>query len=179
LAPGNRVGETAVPGWRPDAQGNLKKLRFPPRNRLPGTQLRQENYASLDGNHPRSVKWNQPCEDRGKTDERNWLEKAVVRQGPTSIYYIYILYPGMNPDEGPWKVEVHGNDVNWDCYPRTDDFAQEFADLDDALRYANGEDDSYFAESTVPATRSYWPWERPPESYVIIEFGPRRPAKGK
>ena len=39
---------------------------------------------------------------------------------------------------------------------------REFANLDDALRYANGEDDSYFAESTLPARRSYWPWERPP-----------------
>jgi hypothetical protein len=92
----------------------------------------------------------------------NWLEKAVVRQGPTSIYYSYILYAGATPDEGPWMVEVHGNDVNWEYYPRTDDFSQEFADLDDALRYANGEDDSYFAESTLPARRSYWPWERPP-----------------
>jgi hypothetical protein len=75
-------------------------------------------------------------------------------------------------------VEVHGNDVNWDCHPRTDDFSREFCDLDDALRCANGEDDSYFAERTVPARRSYWPPERPAESYVIIEFGPRRPSKG-
>jgi hypothetical protein len=47
--------------------------------------------------------------------------------------------------------------VNWEFLPRPDDFSQEFADLDDALRYANGEDDSYFAESTVPAQRSLWP----------------------
>ena len=107
----------------------------------------------------------------------NWLQKAVVRQGPTSIYYTYIVYAGATPEEGPWKVEVHGNDVNWEYFPRTDDFSQEFADLDDALRYANGEDDSYFAESTVPAERSYWPWERPPESHTIIEFGPHRPSK--
>ena len=105
----------------------------------------------------------------------NWLQTAVVRQGPISIYYTYILYAGVSPEEGPWKVEVHGNDVNWEYYPRTDDFSREFADLDDALRYANGQDDSYFAENTLPATRSYWPWERPPESSVIIEFGPRRP----
>jgi hypothetical protein len=25
--------------------------------------------------------------------------------------------------------------VNWEYYPRTDDFSREFADLDDALRY--------------------------------------------
>jgi hypothetical protein len=54
----------------------------------------------------------------------------------------------------------------------------EFADLDDALRHANGENDSYFAERTVPSRRSYWPWERPAKAYVIIEFGPRRPSKG-
>ena len=74
---------------------------------------------------------------------------------------------------------MHGNDVNWEYHPRTDDFSQEFAELDDALRYANGEDDSYFAQSTVPAKRSYWPWERPAESYVIIERGPRRTSKGE
>jgi hypothetical protein len=75
-------------------------------------------------------------------------------------------------------VQIHGNDVNWEYYPRMDDFSQEFADLDDALRYANGEDDSYFAERTVPARRSCWPWERPAESHLVIEFSPRRPAKG-
>ena len=107
----------------------------------------------------------------------NWLQKAVVRQGPDSIYYTYILYAGTRPDEGPWRVEVHGNDVNWEYFPRSDDFSQEFADLDDALRYANGEDDSYFAQRTVPAERSFWPWERPPQSDLIIEFGPRRPSK--
>jgi hypothetical protein len=41
--------------------------------------------------------------------------------------------------------------VNWEYFPRTDDFSREFADLDDVLRYANGENDSYFAESTVRA----------------------------
>jgi hypothetical protein len=75
---------------------------------------------------------------------------------------------------------VHENDVNWEYHPRTDDFSQEFADLDEALRYANGEDDSYFAESTAPARRSYWPRERPAEAYVIVEFGPRRrPSQGE
>ena len=64
----------------------------------------------------------------------NWLQKAVVRQGPDSIYYTYILYAGARPEEGPWLVEVHGNDVNWEYFPRTDDFSQEFTDLDDALR---------------------------------------------
>jgi len=73
---------------------------------------------------------------------------------------------------------VNGNDVNWDYHPRTDDFSQEFADVDEALRYANGEDDSYFAERTVPARRSCWPRERPAESYVIIESGPRRTSEG-
>ena len=102
----------------------------------------------------------------------NWLEKAVVRQGPTSIYYTYIVYAGATPEAGPWKVEVHGNDVNWEYFPRTDDFSQEFADLEDALRYANGEDDSYFAQSTVPAKRSYWPGERPPESHMIPGLRP-------
>ena len=53
----------------------------------------------------------------------------------------------------PWMVQVHGNDVNWEYFPRTDDFSQEFADLEDALPYANGEDDSYFAQTTVPAKR--------------------------
>ena len=82
----------------------------------------------------------------------------------------------------PWMVQIHGNDVNWDYHPRTDDFSQKFADLDDALRYTNGEDDSYFAESTVPARRSYWPWERPPESYVVIDLvraGHRRAANNR
>ena len=37
---------------------------------------------------------------------KNWLQKAVVRQGPDSIYYTYILYAGARPEEGPWKVEV-------------------------------------------------------------------------
>src|SRR5262249_9062945 len=73
----------------------------------------------------------------------NWLKNAVVRQGPTSIYYTYIVYGDANPEKGPWKVQVHGNDVNWEFFPREDDFSQEFADLEDALRYANGEDDSY------------------------------------
>ena len=81
----------------------------------------------------------------------NWLEKAVVRQGSTSIYYTYILYAGATPEVGPWKVAVHGNDVNWEYFPETDDFSQEFTDLDEALRYANGSDDSYFAQNTVPA----------------------------
>jgi hypothetical protein len=76
----------------------------------------------------------------------NWLEKAVVRQGPTSIYYTFIIYAAATPEQDPWKVEVFGNDVNWEFFSRPDDFSQEFADLDDALRYANGEDDSYFAE---------------------------------
>jgi hypothetical protein len=107
----------------------------------------------------------------------NWLHKAVVRQGPDSIYYTYILHAGGTPEVGPWKVEVHGNDVNWEYFPRTDDFSQEFADLEDALRYANGGDDSYFAQRTVPAKRSCWPSEHPPQSHVIIEFGPRRPSK--
>jgi hypothetical protein len=107
----------------------------------------------------------------------NWLQKAAVRQGPTSIYYIYILYAGVSPEEGPWMVEVHGNDVNWEYHPLTDDFSQEFANLDDALRYANGEDDSYFAERTVPARRSCWPRERPAESYVVFEFGSCRPSQ--
>ena len=106
----------------------------------------------------------------------NWLEKAVVRRGPDSIYYTYIVY-GATPETGPWKVEVHGNDVNWEYYPRSHEFSQEFANLDDALRYANGEDDSYFGQSTIPAKRSYWPLERPPESYTIIECTPRRPSK--
>jgi hypothetical protein len=52
------------------------------------------------------------------------------------------------------------NDVNWECYAQTEDFSQEFADLDAALQYANIEDESYFAESTVPAQRSWWPWKR-------------------
>jgi hypothetical protein len=133
----------------------------------------------LAGNSSAPGKWNQPSEDRGQLTRENWLEKAVVRQGPTSIYYTYILYAGTTPDEGPWQVEVHGNDVNWEYHPRTDDFSQEFAELDDALRYANGEYDSYFAERTVPARRSYWPRERPAESYVIIELGPRRTSKGE
>src|SRR5215469_102303 len=102
----------------------------------------------------------------------NWLEKAVVRQGSTSIYYTYILYAGASPEVGPWNVVVHGNDVNWEYFPETVDFSQEFTDFDDVLRYANGEDDSYFAQSTVPAARSHWPWERPPQSHTIIEFGP-------
>jgi hypothetical protein len=38
----------------------------------------------------------------------NWLEKAVVRQGPTSIYYIYILYAGVSPDEGPGRSRCTG-----------------------------------------------------------------------
>ncbi len=113
-----------------------------------------------------------------KLTRENWPQKAVVRQGPTSIYYTYIVYAGAIPEAGPWKVQIHGNDVNWDYYPRTDDFSQEFADLDDALRYANGEDGSYFAERTVPAARPYWPRERPPESHMIIEFRPRRRSRG-
>jgi hypothetical protein len=75
-------------------------------------------------------------------------------------------------------VQVFGNDVNWEFFPQPDDSSQEFSDVDDALRYANGEDDSYFAESTVPAQRSFWPWEHPPQSSTIIEFSPRRPSKG-
>jgi hypothetical protein len=59
----------------------------------------------------------------------NWLQNAVVRQGPTSIYYTYIVYGGVNPEKGPWKVQVHGNDVNWEFFPRDDDFSQEFDDL--------------------------------------------------
>jgi hypothetical protein len=59
----------------------------------------------------------------------NGLERAVVRQGSTSTYYIYILYAGVSQEEGLWMVEVHGNDVNWqydpltDDYPLTDDFS--------------------------------------------------------
>jgi hypothetical protein len=67
--------------------------------------------------------------------------------------------------------------VNWEYYPRSDDFSQDFADLDDALRAANGEDVSYFAERTILARRPWWPWERPAESYVVIEFAPRRPSE--
>jgi hypothetical protein len=55
------------------------------------------------------------------TDEltrENWLQKAVVRQGPTSIYYTYILYAGATPEEDPWMVEVNGNEVNWEYFPR-------------------------------------------------------------
>ena len=114
-----------------------------------------------------------------KLTRENWLQKAVVRQGPTSIYYTYILYAGATPEEGPWMVEVNGNDVNWEYFPRIDDFSREFPDLDDALRYANGEDDSYFGESTVPAQRSHWPGERPPESHTVIEFNPRSPKKSE
>jgi hypothetical protein len=62
----------------------------------------------------------------------NWLEKAVVRQVPTSIYYTFIIYAGATPEQSPWDVEVYGNDVNWEFFPRTDDFSQEFTDLDDA-----------------------------------------------
>jgi hypothetical protein len=76
-------------------------------------------------------------------------------------------------------VEVNGNDVNREYFPRTDDFSQEFADLEDALLYANGEDDSYFAQSTVPGEASYWPGERPPESPTIFEFGPAVHRKAK
>jgi len=114
-----------------------------------------------------------------KLTRENWLQKAVVRQGPTSIYYTYILYAGATPEEGPWMVEVNGNDVNWEYFPRIDDFSREFADLDDALRYANAEDGSFFAESTVPAERLYWPQERPPESHTVIDFNPRRPKKNE
>ena len=114
-----------------------------------------------------------------KLTRENWLQKAVVRQGPTSIYYTYILYAGATPEEGPWMVEVNGNDVNWEYFPRIDDFSREFVDLDDALRYANAEDGSYFAESTFPAERLYWPGERPPESHTVIEFNPRRPKKSE
>ena len=82
-------------------------------------------------------------------------------------------------EEGPWLIQVDEDDVNWEYFSRTDDFSQELGDLDDALQYANGENDSYFAQRTVPAQRSYWPWERPPQSHVIIEFGPRRPSKSE
>jgi hypothetical protein len=44
------------------------------------------------------------------------------------IYYTYVLYAGLTPEEGLWKVEVHGNDVNWDYLPKTDDFSQELND---------------------------------------------------
>jgi hypothetical protein len=81
--------------------------------------------------------------------------------GVVSCYDRIIMCAGATVEEGPWMVKVHGNDVNWEYFPGIDDFSQEFAGLDDALRYANGEDDSYFAESTVPAKWSYWPWERP------------------
>jgi hypothetical protein len=136
-----------VPGYaNPDVQGNLKKLRFPPRIRLPGTQNRRTMRVWM-ATAPDPSNGISHARIAEKLTRENWLEKAVVRQGPTSIYYIYILYAGTTPDEGPWKVEVHGKDVNWEYYPRSDDFSQEFADLDDALRYANGEDDSHFARA--------------------------------
>jgi hypothetical protein len=79
----------------------------------------------------------------------NCQEKAVIRQGPTSIYYTFIIYAGATPEQGPWEVEVYCNDVNWEFFPRTDDFSQEFTDLDDALQYANGEDDREHGSGTA------------------------------
>jgi hypothetical protein len=104
----------------------------------------------------------------------NWRDKATVRRGATSIYYTYLNYY-VEPETGPWHVTVHGNDVNDEVYPRTHEFSREFADLDEALRYANGEDDSWFAESTILAETWYWPRDRPGESYIVIQPGLPRP----
>jgi hypothetical protein len=111
----------------------------------------------------------------GRLTRENWRQKATVRRGVTSVFYTYLNY-GRDPETGPWHVTIHGNDVNYEAYPRTHEFSREFEDLDEALRYANGEDDSYFAESTVVAETWYWPLDRPGESYTVIQPGLRRPT---
>jgi hypothetical protein len=114
------------PSWRKlrCLGGDPKKLRFPPRIRPPGTQYRQENYASWMATAPHPANGISHARIAERLTRETWLEKAVVRQGPTSIYYTYMVYAGATPEEGPWMVQIHGNDVNWEYYPRTDDSAR-------------------------------------------------------
>ena len=92
---------------------------------------------------------------------KNWERKALWRWHGKTGLYLYIASSVIddetdNQDEPRYHVRVHTRGT------RPTEFGKDFATLEEALAYANGEDGGMIARQTEPATVESLPEELGP-----------------